>query len=329
MRLCPFPCPCLSRVYAPGEFKVLTGDEGGNFREATGWRSASRPEASYEEAVVFDAPREAKTVTLIMRSPMPWGYFGLGGASVMAAAPSEVMLVAAAGDGGEDLCLAAAGDRVHTLPCLDVIASGTGGEVFSFNSFSQLVSAVDGRCVGVAHGLTFSGNALVLTACGGSNTQRATFELAPTGHLRLTSAGDYCVVASPSADATVQDCGDSTPGSHFVLAPVKQGAAQAARVLHDAAVMLDAATGRQEQLLEKLRVTMRSSGPCRLSMPGAGGPLRGNASMASSWVQTQAGLWQGDGPAAACAQKIDATLRPGLDRAKQVIAASVAALKAL
>ncbi len=282
---------------------------------------------------MFDAPREAKTVTLLMRSPMPWGYFGLGGASLMAAAPSKVMLVApAGGQGGEDLCLAAAGGRVQTLPCLDVIASGTGAEVFSLNGFSQLVSAVDGRCVGVAHGLTFAGNGLVLTSCGNaaeSSAQAATFELAPTGHLRLTSAGDYCVVASPNADATVQACGEARPGSQFVLATVRPGAPQAASVLRDAVAILEAATRRQEHLLEKLRGAMRSAGSCRAGLSGETGLLRANVTMASSRLQTtQAGLWLSDGPAAACAEKVDAAVRPGLVWAKQVIAASVAALKA-
>merc|ERR1712151_1028878 len=117
---------------APGEFKVLTSADGGNFEEAVCWRSAGRSEASYQEVALFDRPREIQAVTVVMRSPQPWGFFGLNNVVVLAM-PGPVMLVSGTAAGGEELCLVSTGQTLEARGCLDSIASGSGGDVFKFN----------------------------------------------------------------------------------------------------------------------------------------------------------------------------------------------------
>ena len=53
--------------YAPGEIKVLTSADGGNFQESVGWSKLSRSEPSFEDTVVFPEPVAAKAVKVLMR----------------------------------------------------------------------------------------------------------------------------------------------------------------------------------------------------------------------------------------------------------------------
>lgn len=69
-----------SRAWAlssPGEFKILTSSDGSNFAETTCWKAAAREDVSYVEQAMFDAPVAAQAVSIVMRSPRAWGYFGL------------------------------------------------------------------------------------------------------------------------------------------------------------------------------------------------------------------------------------------------------------
>ena len=79
-------------AYAPGEAKILTSSDGANFEEAKCWQASTRPEASYEESFMFDAPRNIKAVTIAMKAPQSWGYFGINSVSLIAE-PGPVMLV--------------------------------------------------------------------------------------------------------------------------------------------------------------------------------------------------------------------------------------------
>ena len=139
MRLLAFSDAC--RAYGPGEFRVLTSADGGNFEEASGWRTAARTEVSYSETVLFDAPRDVKALAVVMRSPMAWGFFGINDISLLVQ-PGSGMLVS-----GSEQCLVADGSGVGVSSCLEAIASGSGDEVFSLNPSSQLVSAATGKCV--------------------------------------------------------------------------------------------------------------------------------------------------------------------------------------
>ena len=57
---------------------MLVSGDGGNFAEAACWRTASRSEVSYEDVLMFDAPQMVKSLTIVMKAPMPWGYFDFG-----------------------------------------------------------------------------------------------------------------------------------------------------------------------------------------------------------------------------------------------------------
>ena len=79
-------------AYAPGEVKILTSSDGANFEEAKCWQSSTRGEVAFEESFMFDAPRSVKAVTITMRSPQSWGYFGINSAALIAE-PGPFMLV--------------------------------------------------------------------------------------------------------------------------------------------------------------------------------------------------------------------------------------------
>ena len=79
-------------AYSPGEVKVLTSSDGANFEEAKCWQPSTRSEAAFEQTFMFDAPRNVKAVTMAMRSPQSWGYFGINSA-VLIAEPGPLMLV--------------------------------------------------------------------------------------------------------------------------------------------------------------------------------------------------------------------------------------------
>ena len=79
-------------AYAPGEVKVLTSSDGANFEEAKCWQSSTRGEVAFEESFMLDAPRSVKAVSVTMRSPQSWGYFGINSVALIAE-PGPFMLV--------------------------------------------------------------------------------------------------------------------------------------------------------------------------------------------------------------------------------------------
>lgn len=79
-------------AYSPGEVKILTSSDGANFEEAKCWQPSSRAEVAYVETFMFDAPLNVKAVTISMRSPLSWGYFGINSVALLAE-PGPYMLV--------------------------------------------------------------------------------------------------------------------------------------------------------------------------------------------------------------------------------------------
>lgn len=72
--------------------KILTSSDGANFEEAKCWQTNTRTEVAFEESFMFAAPRTVKAVTIAMRSPRSWGYFGINSATLIAE-PGPFMLV--------------------------------------------------------------------------------------------------------------------------------------------------------------------------------------------------------------------------------------------
>ena len=79
-------------AYGPGEVKILTSSDGANFEEARCWQPASRTEVAYVESFLFDVPKNVKAVTISMRAPLSWGYFGINSVALLAE-PGSYMLV--------------------------------------------------------------------------------------------------------------------------------------------------------------------------------------------------------------------------------------------
>jgi hypothetical protein len=79
-------------AYSPGEVKILTSSDGANFEEARCWQPSARAEVAYVESFMFDAPLNVKAVTISMRLPLSWGYFGINSVALLAE-PGPYMLV--------------------------------------------------------------------------------------------------------------------------------------------------------------------------------------------------------------------------------------------
>ena len=79
-------------AYSPGEVKILTSSDGSNFEEAKCWQPAARSEVAYAESIMFDTPLPVKAITISMRSPLSWGYFGINSVALLAS-PGPFMLV--------------------------------------------------------------------------------------------------------------------------------------------------------------------------------------------------------------------------------------------
>ena len=141
-------------AYAPGDVKILTSSDGANFEEAKCWQTNTRTEVAFEESFMFAAPRTVKAVTIAMRSPRSWGYFGINSATLIAE-PGPFMLVRCVRphvflqlvsgsaafalpqsgittlDGEQ--CLVVGSSGIHLEPCLEAIAAGDGREVLQLD----------------------------------------------------------------------------------------------------------------------------------------------------------------------------------------------------
>lgn len=237
-------------AYAPGEFRILTSEDGGNFEQAASWRTSARSEVSYSEAVMFEKPRRVKAVTVVMRSPQSWGYFGINDISLMAQ-PGASMLVSG------ELCLVARGSALSADQCLDAIASGSGAEVFGLNGRSQLVAAASGKCVSLAS----DGQKLLMQDCDAAfeaGDGRSTLSLTPAAQLQFRSFGNYCLAAS-AAGASAVPCEEA---DSVVLTAVPDFDPTAVEQVRDSAALLRAATTRQRALLATLQDRLAKAGAC-------------------------------------------------------------------
>ena len=259
------------RAYGPGEFKVLTSTDGGNVQEAAGWRSAKRKEVSYKETVMFDSARNVKALTVAMRSPMPWGYFGLNDIALVVE-PGPMMLISGSSSEAGERCMVSLSNSVGSEDCLQAIAAGAGREIFTWNDESQLASMHEGKCVSLASGTAAGGGVLALQDCAEAleaGDGRSAFELTATGQLRFKHLGNYCIVAS-QASVHVQDCGaaeeSNTAQDRFFLSAVPEFDPSRAAAAADAAALLQAAAARQAALAAELHEALPRLEACRLAL---------------------------------------------------------------
>ena len=107
----------LNWAYGPGEFKVLSSRDGGNYEEAACWRSTSRSEVSYEDTVMFDSVQTVKSLTIVMKAPMPWGYFGLNDVSLITSGGESFMVISGATSVSGERCLTGDGGELSVDNC--------------------------------------------------------------------------------------------------------------------------------------------------------------------------------------------------------------------
>jgi len=234
-------------AYGPGEYKILTSSDGGNFEEASCFRKATRSEVSYEEAVMFEGARNVKSLTIVMRSPMPHQYFGINDIALIVE-PYPFMLVSGAPSSAGEECVVATDGELRTMPCLDAIAEGSGSEVFQFIGEGQIASLASNTCVSLENNDPQLGGKLIMGKC---NTE-SSFEMAASGQMKLRPMGNYCLVAS-SMGVSVEDCSESNVGSKFSQVAVTEFDPNAAASLKNGANLLKAAAKRQQGLLSKLQ----------------------------------------------------------------------------
>ena len=320
-----------SRAYGPGEFKILTSVDGGNFEEAACWRKPSRPEVSYEDVVLFEAPRHVKALTILMRSPMPWGYFGLNEVALLVE-PGPIMLVSGLSVQEGELCLVSQGGSLSVNDCLGAIAAGTGKEIFQFNEASQLESVVGGKCVSLASGDAVGGGRFVMQDCAAAEEAgdgRSNFELTPAGQLRLSHMANYCVVAD-LAGTRAQDCGaaekDGTAQGVFFQAPVPDFDGRSVSLAQGISEVLSAAVKRQAALLAQLQDSMRTLGTCALAFGSNTTHARQFVSLAGAASRLSV-VQRGDAAMQSIA-KIDRALGVDMSAIKTLISDSAATLAA-
>jgi len=190
-------------AYAPGEVKVFTSSDGANFEEAKCWQSSVRLEVAFEEAFMFDAPRSVKAVTMAMRSPQSWGYFGINSATLIIE-PGPMQLVSGITSAAGEQCLVAGATEVTLQTCLQAIAAGDGREVMQFDKDGQIVH--DGRCLTLIDGDTSGGGQLGMDICShdaASSDGRTVFAVSGNGQLKMPRIGNYCLTLVGDSDADV------------------------------------------------------------------------------------------------------------------------------
>ena len=235
--------------YAPGEIKVLTSPDGGNFQESVGWSKLTRTEPSFEDTVMFSEPVAAKAVKVLMRGAKPWGYFGLSHA-VAISAPSPFMLVSGS-PAAQEQCVVATGKGVAAKPCVDAIVAGQGAEIFASSKAGQLQLA-DGHCLGIV------ADKVALLEC---QDGQGKWEITQDGQVKQ---GNTCLVLTGSSVAAA-DCDDAvaTGADKFfqVAVPAYDPAAPVA--VKEIGVLLRASVQRQRALVTSLQQLVPKLGSCK------------------------------------------------------------------
>ena len=245
----------LYRAYSPGEYKLLSSTGGGNFEEIACWRTPSQKTASFVETVMLEGPVHVKELTIVMRDPMPWHYFGLNDISLLVE-PYPFMIVNGASTMSKESCLVSSGTSLKLESCLSAIATGDGREVFEFTDDAQIVSSTTGRCITLVNGDIQDGGKIALEKCRraeDAHDGHSAWSLTASGQLMLTSLGNYCLDTSGPSPA-VQNCGAEV--HHVSLVAVPKFDPNGSTQIKDTAALLMASVGRQSVLSAKLQDAM-------------------------------------------------------------------------
>eukprot|EP00930_Biecheleria_cincta_P101144 TRINITY_DN9277_c0_g1_i2.p1 TRINITY_DN9277_c0_g1~~TRINITY_DN9277_c0_g1_i2.p1 ORF type:complete len:386 (+),score=95.00 TRINITY_DN9277_c0_g1_i2:60-1217(+) len=255
--------------YAPAEVKVLVSADGGNFEEAAGWRTNVRTEPSFEQAVMFAEVVSAKAVTILMRGPKAWGFFGIASATAISG-PYPFMLVSGQA-AVQEQCVVAKSHGVALQPCLDAIVAGDGSEVLTFSEGGQL-QLVSGQCLAVVGGL------LSVEDCQGQSV----WSLTADGQVKH---GNTCLSAASNTELAAVDCALAVAegADKFFEVAVASHDSTATLAVRSVGALMQAAVKRQRQLLDAIHTSLPKLDKCSL---GGLGVVR-NITLPSSFLLSQ------------------------------------------
>lgn len=153
---------------------------------------------------MFDSLRTVKAVTIVMRSPQSWGYFGINSVALIAQ-PGPFMLVSGITSPAGEQCLVTGASGVHLEPCLEAIAAGDGREVLQQDEAGRLSNLAEGTCMELADGDAAGGGVLSMGPCGAAETGdgRGIFAMTPGGQLKMPRVGNYCLTVAGDGAADV------------------------------------------------------------------------------------------------------------------------------
>jgi len=248
----------LNWAYGPGEVKILSSSDGGNFEEAACWRAASRSEVSYEEAIMFDSVQKVKALTIVMKAPMPWGYFGLNDVSVITSGDEPFMVISGASSRSAEQCLTARGSELSVATCLNVVASGDGRDVFKFRN-EQIVHVASNMCIAVVEAGTHRVGLVECSSAAEDQDGRSAWQLTANAQLKMPQMGNYCL-SLEAGRASARDCSESF--DKFFLSAVPELDQSAAIAVTAGASLLLAAAERQREALTTLQGLLPSLDTC-------------------------------------------------------------------
>lgn len=221
---------------------------------------STHTEVSYEDAVMFDTAQNVKALTIVMRSPMPWSYFGINNVALIVESYPFMLVSGVSSIAGEQ-CIVAKGGSLASAPCLDAVAAGDGQELFTSDD-GRIVNLASKECVTLANGDSVDGGKLVMAKCAATSDGRSSFGITADGQVKMTNMGNLCAQVT-SARAFVQDCSEAGDKYSPVAVPefdpaVTTGATSAASLLNSAAQ-------RQRGLLAKLQAALPTLEGCKFS----------------------------------------------------------------
>lgn len=247
-------------AYAPGEFKVLTSEDGANFEEAACARAPSQGQPSFVETVMLEAPKRAAAVAVVLQSPKPWHYFGINEVSLLVD-PYAFMLVSGATASSGESCLVAQGAVPSTASCLSSIAVGDGREIFRLDGEGLLEHLPSKQCLSAA------GGTVALQSCVTASRAidgRSLWSMSAAGEVQLSQTPDMCLVTTPGGPGVAACSGAGDAGKWSMVAvPEYDPAAVAA--MGPGASALAASVARQQGLISEVRSLLPKLASCKLA----------------------------------------------------------------
>ena len=67
----------LNWAYAPKQVRVQISPDGVHYVPVVNWHKSLRREVAYEQNLLFDRPRNVKSIKVEMKDPARWQFFGI------------------------------------------------------------------------------------------------------------------------------------------------------------------------------------------------------------------------------------------------------------